>query len=77
MPIASKGEADLARFDSSCQARLARFDRGGALLAVLWLSAALAAVTLSVASTVRSETGRVTVASSFFSSRVIRCSRAR
>lgn len=52
MRTASKGEANLARFD-----------RGGALLAVLWLSAALAAVALSVASTVRSETGRVAVAS--------------
>lgn len=33
--------------------------RGGALLAVLWLSAALAAIAFSVATTVRSETDRV------------------
>jgi len=33
--------------------------RGGALLAVLWLSAALSAVAFSVAATVRSETDRV------------------
>jgi general secretion pathway protein K len=33
--------------------------RGSALLAVLWLSAALAAIALSVAATVRAETGRV------------------
>lgn len=32
--------------------------RGGALLAVLWLAAALAAISLSLASTVRSETDR-------------------
>jgi general secretion pathway protein K len=32
--------------------------RGGALLAVLWMSASLAAIALSLASTVRSETGR-------------------
>jgi general secretion pathway protein K len=34
-------------------------DKGGALLAVLWLSAALAAIGFSVASSVRSETNRV------------------
>jgi general secretion pathway protein K len=34
--------------------------RGGALLAVLWLTAALSAIAFSVASTVRSETGRTT-----------------
>ncbi len=34
--------------------------RGSALLVVLWLSAALSAIAFSVASTVRSETGRVT-----------------
>lgn len=33
--------------------------RGGALLTVLWVSAALAAIALSVATTVRSETARV------------------
>ncbi|HEX8984084.1 MAG TPA: hypothetical protein VF767_01580 [Bryobacteraceae bacterium] len=33
--------------------------RGGALLIVLWLSAALAAIAFTVASTVRGETGRV------------------
>src|ERR1019366_7265210 len=33
--------------------------RGGALLAVLWLSAGLAAIALSVSSNVRSETDRV------------------
>src|SRR5579871_5022026 len=33
--------------------------KGGALLAVLWLSAALAAIAFSVASSVRSETNRV------------------
>ncbi len=33
--------------------------RGSALLAVLWLSAALSAIAFSMASTVRSETGRV------------------
>jgi general secretion pathway protein K len=33
--------------------------RGSALVAVLWLSAALAAIALSVATSVRSETGRV------------------
>jgi general secretion pathway protein K len=39
--------------------RSARFmRRGGALLAVLWLTAALAAIAFSVASTVRSETDR-------------------
>lgn len=35
-----------------------RNSRGGALLAVLWLSAALSAIALSVASTVRTETER-------------------
>ncbi len=34
-------------------------ERGGALLAVLWLSAALAAIAFSVSSTVRAETDRV------------------
>lgn len=34
--------------------------KGSALLVVLWLSAALSAIAFSVASTVRSETGRVT-----------------
>jgi general secretion pathway protein K len=34
-------------------------ERGGALLAVLWLSAGLAAVALSISSSVRSETDRV------------------
>src|SRR5579864_7197663 len=37
----------------------AHSERGGALLAVLWLSAALAAIAFSVATSVRSETGRV------------------
>src|SRR5438105_1428698 len=36
--------------------------KGGALLSVLWTSAALAAIALSVASTVRSETDRVSTA---------------
>src|SRR5271169_6245400 len=36
-----------------------RRQKGGALLAVLWLSAALAAISFSVASSVRSETNRV------------------
>src|ERR1700694_5869100 len=36
-----------------------RRTRGGALLAVLWLSAGLAAIALSVSSNVRSETDRV------------------
>jgi len=36
--------------------------RGGALLAVLWLSAGLAAIALSVSSNVRSETDRVSTA---------------
>ncbi len=35
------------------------FERGSALLAVLWMSAALAAIAFSVSSTVRSETDRV------------------
>src|SRR5712691_4096394 len=35
-------------------------NRGSALLAVLWLSAALAAIALSLSSTVRSETDRAT-----------------
>ncbi len=34
-------------------------DKGGALLTVLWVSAALASIAFSVATTVRSETGRV------------------
>ena len=38
---------------------LQRRQRGGALLAVLWLSAGLAAVALSISSNVRSETDRV------------------
>jgi general secretion pathway protein K len=38
-------------------------EKGGALLAVLWLSAALAAIAFSVASSVRSETDRVSTAS--------------
>src|ERR1700722_3175644 len=37
----------------------AKRTRGGALLAVLWLSAGLAAIALSVSSNVRSETDRV------------------
>jgi hypothetical protein len=37
-----------------------RSQRGSALLAVLWMSAALAAIAFSLASTVRSETDRVT-----------------
>lgn len=36
-----------------------RGERGSALLAVLWISAALAAIAFSVSATVRSETGRV------------------
>lgn len=40
-----------------------RHSRGGALLAVLWLSAALAAIALSVATTVRGETERAATAS--------------
>src|SRR5471030_3333300 len=39
-----------------------RGTRGGALLAVLWLSAGLAAIALSVSSNVRSETDRVSTA---------------
>lgn len=39
--------------------RLKKSERGGALLVVLWLSAALAAIAFSVATTVRSETDRV------------------
>jgi general secretion pathway protein K len=39
--------------------RRARAQRGSALLAVLWLSAALAAIAFSVSSTVRAETERV------------------
>jgi|HubBroStandDraft_5_1064220.scaffolds.fasta_scaffold68990_2 general secretion pathway protein K len=38
-------------------------ERGGALLAVLWLAAALAAIAFSVATSVRSETDRVASAS--------------
>ena len=37
-------------------------NRGSALLAVLWLSAALAAIAFSVSSSVRAETGRVSTA---------------
>src|SRR5262245_17536986 len=37
-----------------------RRERGSALLAVLWLSAALAAIAFSLSSTVRSETDRAT-----------------
>ena len=37
-------------------------DRGSALLAVLWLSAALAAIAFSVSTTVRAETDRVSTA---------------
>ncbi len=44
----------------------ARAEKGGALLAVLWLSAALAAIALSVATTVRGETDRVSTAISHF-----------
>src|ERR1035437_907516 len=40
-----------------------RSQRGSALLTVLWMSAALAAIALSVASTVRSETERVDASS--------------
>lgn len=40
-----------------------RAERGGALLAVLWLSAALAAIAFSVASTVRGETERASTLS--------------
>jgi len=36
--------------------------RGGALLAVLWLSAALAAIAFSLANTVRGETERASTA---------------
>ncbi len=43
----------------ACRSR----QRGGALLAVLWLSAALAAIAFSVSSTVRSETERVSTSS--------------
>jgi general secretion pathway protein K len=39
-------------------------ERGGALLTVLWMSAALAAIAFSVATTVRSETDRVASSSS-------------
>src|SRR5947208_15042766 len=35
-------------------------ERGGALLAVLWMSAALAAIAFSLASTIRNETNRAT-----------------
>jgi general secretion pathway protein K len=43
--------------------RRARAERGSALLAVLWLSAALAAIAFSVSSTVRTETERVSTTS--------------
>jgi type II secretory pathway component PulK len=39
--------------------RRAPREKGGALLTVLWLSAALAAIAFSVATEVRSETDRV------------------
>src|SRR5258708_1095785 len=50
--------------DSACLARLRapqslRSRRGSALLTVLWISAALAAVSLSLSNTVRGETERV------------------
>jgi general secretion pathway protein K len=45
-----------------CGYRRAPGDRGGALLAVLWLSAALAAIAFSVSSTVRAETDHVSSA---------------
>lgn len=41
-----------------CQSRSSRFQRGSALLTVLWLSAALAAIAFSIATTVRGETER-------------------
>jgi general secretion pathway protein K len=45
-----------ARYKAICVCK----ERGGALLAVLWLSAALAAIAFSVANTVRGETERTT-----------------
>ena len=50
------------RTNSARQARNLS-QRGGALLAVLWLSAALAAIGVAVATTVRSETDRVSTSS--------------
>jgi general secretion pathway protein K len=44
---------------SSVEQAKARSTRGSALLAVLWMAAALAAIAFSVSSTVRSETDRV------------------
>jgi general secretion pathway protein K len=46
-----------------CNLRGARNQKGGALLTVLWLSAALAAIAFSVATSVRAETDRVSSAS--------------
>ena len=43
----------------NCKSGDLRHERGGALLAVLWISAALAAIAFSVSATVRSETDRV------------------
>src|SRR5579863_6996537 len=42
-----------------CSRNAARSSKGSALLAVLWLAAALAAIAFAVSSTVRSETSRV------------------
>src|SRR5579864_5082462 len=57
------GEA-LPRPYNHCRGRAcpARATRGGALLAVLWLSAGLAAIAFSVSSSVRAETDRVSTA---------------
>jgi len=53
-----------SRLRSPRQRGRARLDqRGSALLAVLWLSAALAAIAFSVSSTVRTETERVSTSS--------------
>src|SRR5450432_4166331 len=52
--------ADLAKSSNS---RRHTHRRGGALLAVLWLSAALSAIALSVANTVRTETERTATSS--------------
>jgi general secretion pathway protein K len=51
----NRGELSLARGPAKAGAT-----KGGALLAVLWLSAALAAIAFSVATTVRGETERAT-----------------
>ncbi len=56
-PQGAVGRGDSHRF-----AREHRAQKGSALLTVLWISAALSAIALSVSSTVRSETNRVSTA---------------